>query len=73
MEAQGFRDLVGRIMTDPDFLADLVRDPTGVLAHYTLSSNERDMVLQAVGREGQAPTPERLRAVKAVMIKRWAM
>jgi len=73
MEAQGFRDLVGRIMTDPDFLADLVRDPTAVLAHYTLSAEERSMVLQAVGREGQAPTAERLRAVKAVMIKRWAM
>ena len=73
MEAQGFRDLVGRIMTDPDFLADLVRDPAGVLAHYTLSADERDTVLQAVGREGQAPTAERLRAVKAVMIKRWAM
>jgi hypothetical protein len=73
MEAQGFRDLVGRIMTDPDFLADLVRDPAGVLAHYTLSPDEHDMVLLAVGREGQAPTAERLRAVKAVMIKRWAM
>ena len=73
MEAQGFRDLVGRIMTDPDFLADLVRDPTAVLAHYTLSVDEHDMVLLAVGREGQAPTAERLRAVKAVMIKRWAM
>ncbi|HUO65817.1 MAG TPA: hypothetical protein VMT97_19025 [Terriglobales bacterium] len=73
MEAQGFRDLVGRIMTDPDFLAELVRDPTAVLAHYTLSAEERNMVFQAVGREGQAPTAERLRAVKAVMIKRWAM
>jgi hypothetical protein len=73
MEAQGFRDLVGRIMTDPDFLADLVRDPTAVLVHYTLSADEHDMVLLAVGREGQAPTAERLRAVKAVMIKRWAM
>jgi hypothetical protein len=73
MAAQGFRDLVGRIMTDPDFLADLVRDPTTMLAEYTLSADERDMVLQAVGREGQAPTADRLRAVKTVMMKRWAM
>ena len=73
MEAQGFRDLVGRIMTDPDFLADLVRDPTAVLAEYTLSADERNMVIQAVGREGEAPTAERLRAVKTVMMKRWAM
>ena len=73
MEAQGFRDLVGRIMTDPDFLDDLVRDPAAVLAEYTLSVDERTTVLQAVGRAGEAPTTERLRAVKAVMMKRWAM
>jgi len=73
MEAQGFRDLVGRAMTDPDFLAELVRDPIGVLADYALSADERNLVLQAVGREGQVPTAERLRAVKTVMMKRWAM
>jgi hypothetical protein len=73
MEPQGFRDLVGRIMIDPDFLGDLVRDPVAALAAFTLSADERNTVLQAVGRAGEAPTPERLRAVKAVMMKRWAM
>src|SRR4029077_7121186 len=73
MESLGFRDLVGRIMTDPDFLAGLVRDPTTVLADYTLSADERNTVLQAIGREGEVPTAERLRAVKTVMMKRWAM
>jgi len=73
MEGQSFRDLVGRVMTDPDFLSDLVRDPVAVLAEFTLSADERDVVLQAVGREGEAPTAERLRAVKTVMMKRWAM
>ena len=73
MEPQGFRDLVGRIMTDPDFLDDLVRAPEETLGEFTLSADERSTVLQAVGRAGQAPTPERLRAVKAVMMKRWAM
>ena len=73
MEPQGFRDLVGRIMTDPDFLDDLVRAPEETLVEFTLSADERSTVLQAVGRAGQAPTPERLRAVKAVMMKRWAM
>jgi hypothetical protein len=73
MDPQGFRDLVGRIMIDPDFLGDLVRDPASVLAEFTLSADERNTVLQAVGRAGEAPTPERLRAVKAVMMKRWAM
>ena len=73
MDPQGFRDLVGRIMIDPDFLGDLLRDPATAMAEFTLSSDERDTVLQAVGRAGEAPTPERLRAVKAVMMKRWAM
>ena len=73
MEPQGFRDLVGRIMIDPDFLHELVRDPGTALATYTLSADERSTVLQAIGRAGEAPTPERLRAVKAVMMKRWAM
>jgi hypothetical protein len=72
MVPQGFRDLVGRIMTDPDFLDELVRDPAAALAEYTLSVEERSTVLQAVGREGQAPA-DRARAVKAVMMKRWAM
>ena len=73
MDPQGFRELVGRIMIDPDFLRELVRDPAAALAEFTLSDDEHDTVLQAVGRAGEAPTPERLRAVKAVMMKRWAM
>ena len=73
MERQGFRDLVGRIMIDPDFLSELVRDPAAAHAEFTLSADERLTVLQAVGRAGEAPTAERLRAVKAVMMKRWAM
>jgi hypothetical protein len=73
MDPQSFRDLVGRIMIDPDFLGELVRDPAATMAEFTLSSDERETVLQAVGRAGEAPTPERLRAVKAVMMKRWAM
>ena len=73
MEPQGFRGLIGRIMIDPDFLSELVRDPAAALAEFALSADERKTVLQAVGRVGEAPTPERLRAVKAVMMKRWAM
>jgi len=60
-------------MIDPDFLGELVRDPAVVLAEFTLSADERRTVLQAVGRAGETPTPEHLRAVKAVMMKRWAM
>jgi hypothetical protein len=73
METQGFRDLVGRIMIDPDFFDELVREPAATLAAFTLSAEELNTVLRAIGRAGEAPTPERLRAVKAVMMKRWAM
>ena len=73
METQGFRDLVGRIMIDPDFFVELVRDPVGKMTEFTLTAEERNTVLQAAGRAGEAPTPERLRQVKAVMMKRWAM
>jgi hypothetical protein len=73
METQGFRDLVGRIMIDPDFFVELVRDPVSKMTEFTLTAEERNTVLQAVGRASEAPTPERLRQVKAVMMKRWAM
>ena len=50
------------------------RDLVGrIMADYTLSPDERNTVLQAIGREGEVPTAERLRAVKTVMMKRWAM
>ncbi len=73
MDSLGFRDLVGRVMTDPDFLDELVRDPGATLADYVLSDDERAMVVKALGRVGQAPTAERARAAKAVLMKRWAM
>ena len=73
MESLGFRDLVGRIMTDPDFLDALVRDAGAALSSYSLSEEERAMVVQALGRVGQTPSGDRARAAKAVLMKRWAM
>ncbi len=73
MDSQGFRDLVGRVMIDPDFLEELVRDPATTLADYALSDEERATVVQALGRVRQTPAADRARAAKAVLMKRWAM
>ncbi len=66
------RDLVGRAMIDKKFLADLVRDPHEVLADYDLSADERAAIMQAVGRTASASKHERARALRVVLMKRWA-
>jgi len=66
------RDLVGRAMIDKKFLADLVRDPHEVLADYDLSADERAAIMQAVGRTASASNHERARALRVVLMKRWA-
>ena len=70
MERPGIQDLVGRAMIDKRFLADLVRDPEGVLADYDLSAEERAAIMQAVGRTSSASDPGR--ALQVVLMKRWA-
>ena len=72
MARPGIRDLIGRVMIDKDFLAELVRDPHGVLAGYELSGDERAAIMQAIGRTTSAPEPERTRALQVVLMKRWA-
>ncbi|MBI2528067.1 MAG: hypothetical protein HYV93_19050 [Candidatus Rokubacteria bacterium] len=68
----GIRELVGRAMIDKDFFADLVRDPAAVLAAYELEAEERAAVMRAVARTGQTSDAERVRALRTVMMKRWA-
>lgn len=72
MERLGIRDLVGRAMIDRKFLADLVRDPVTMLADYDLSVDERNAIMQAVGRTGNVSDVDRARALQNVMMKRWA-
>ena len=72
MERPGIRDLVGRAMIDRKFLADLVRDPSTMLADYDLSVDERNAIMQAVGRTGNVSDLDRARALQNVMMKRWA-
>ena len=72
MARMGIRDLVGRVMIDKQFLADLVRDPATVLAEYDLTAEERAVIIQAVGRNDHPSERERARALQNVLLKRWA-
>jgi len=72
MERLGIRDLVGRAMIDKKFLTDLVRDPLTMLADYDLSTDEKNAIMQAVGRKENVSDQERARDLQHVMMKRWA-
>ena len=72
MAGQGLRELVGRVMIDPEFLQALVRDPGAVLADYQLSAEERALVLQAIAKLSLAPESQQARAFQTALVKRWA-
>ena len=72
MTGKVLQDLVGRVMIDREFLADLVRDPDGVLAGYELTVDERAVIMQALGRGTHGSDQERALALQSVMLKRWA-
>ena len=69
---QGLRELVGRAMIDPDFLADLQRAPDTVLAQYQLSDDERTTVAQALERLVRTPANQRAHALRTALIRRVA-
>lgn len=70
MTGKTIQDLVGRVMLDREFLARLARDPEGILAGYELTVDERDVIVQALGRA--APGADRADALQDVLLKRWA-
>ena len=72
MADQGLRELVGRVMIDPDFLQALVRDPHTVLVDYELSAEERTSVLQAVAKLMVTPRSQQARTFQTALVKRWA-
>ncbi len=72
MAGKGIQDLVGQVMIDKEFLADLVRDPAGVLATFDLTADERGAIMQALGSTSHVSDRERARALQNVMLKRWA-
>ena len=71
-DVEDLQDLVGQVMIDKEFLADLVRDPAAVLAGFELSAEERAAIMQALGTTSTVSDRERARALQNVMLKRWA-
>jgi hypothetical protein len=66
-------ELVGRVMIDPDFLADLQRAPEPIFAEYELSDDERATVLSALARLGQSSSVnQRASAFRTALIRRVA-
>jgi len=69
---QRLPELVGRVMIDPEFLADLQRAPEPILAEYELSEDERATVLSALARLGQSSAVQRAGAFRTELIRRVA-
>jgi hypothetical protein len=72
MTGKAIQDLVGRVMIDREFLAELVRDPGTVLAGYELTVDERAVIMQALGRGAHVSEVEQAHVLQDVMLKRWA-
>jgi len=70
--AQRLPELVGRVMIDPEFLADLQRAPDSILAQYNLTDDERATVLAALARLGQTSAGQRATALRSALIRRVA-
>jgi hypothetical protein len=65
-------ELVGRLMVDPEFLAEIQRVPEAVLDQYQLTDEERAAVRQAIERLADTPPPRRAHALRTVLLKRVA-
>jgi hypothetical protein len=65
-------ELVGRLMVDPEFLAEIQRGPEAVLSRYELSEEERAAVRQALVRLVDTPPNRRAHALRTVLLKRVA-
>ncbi|MGH7403320.1 MAG: hypothetical protein ACREKQ_12865 [Candidatus Rokuibacteriota bacterium] len=72
MASKGIQDLVGQVMIDKEFLAELVREPARVLATFDLTADEQAAIMQALGSTSHVTDRERARALQNVMLKRWA-
>ena len=70
--AQTLRELVGRAMVDPEFLADLQKSPEPILAQYELKDDERATVLSALARLAKTPAHQRAHALRTALLRRVA-
>ena len=65
-------ELVGRLMVDPEFLAEIQRAPDTVLRQYELTDDELTAVRQALERLNDTPPGRRAHALRTVLLKRVA-
>jgi len=70
--AQGLKELVGRVMIDPEFLAELQRSPDALLAQYQLTDAERATIQQALDRLAKTPAGLRRHEFHNALIRRVA-
>lgn len=70
--AQGLRELIGRAMIDPEFVADLQRSPDTVLAQFQLTDDERAAVRHALLRLAEAPAHQRATEFHSALLRRVA-
>ena len=63
-------ELVGRLMVDPEFVAEIQRTPDAILGQYELTDEERVAVRQALDRLGDTPSNRRANALRTVLLKR---
>ena len=64
------RELVGRLMVDPEFLAEIQKSPDAVLDRYELSAEERGAVRHALDRLADTPPGRRAHALRTVLLRR---
>jgi hypothetical protein len=69
---QGLRELIGRAMIDPDFVAELQRSPDTVLAQFQLTPDEITAVRHALVHLATMPAHKRGRELHTALIRRVA-
>ena len=57
-------ELVGRLMVDPEFVAEVLRAPDAILGKYELTDEERVAVRQALDRLGETPPNRRANTLR---------
>ena len=65
-------ELVGRLMVDPELVAEMQRAPDEILGQYELTEEERTAVRQALDRLGDTPPNRRANTLRTVLLKRVA-
>jgi hypothetical protein len=70
--APGLRELVGRAMIDPEFMADLERAPDAVLAKFQLSAAETTAVRHALRQLSKTPANKRAHELRTALLRRVA-